>query len=381
MKKWCFLFLFFVLTSPEFAMSGVYNFSQSKIDTGIAKSKRDTSSKIENKVIDEVIESKKPIKKKAEYLSQVTKFGFKDLFKNYSYNASMPYTSQVNPFAETYMQDYLKAHENFLLNLKKTGMPYFNFIDGILVQYGLPKELKYLAVIESDLKSNALSSAGARGPWQFMDYTAKGYGLIVNQNRDDRTDYFKSTNAAAKYLLSLYKDLKDWLLVIAAYNGGPGRVYSAIKKSGSRNFWNLQYYLPEESRNHVKKFIATHYIMEAGNSDGNPVNSKFNYSSLSGNDSSLIASQLTAEEKKNIDSTEVSGRYIAEIIAKNVSMEMMDFDRYNPNFNNTLSTGATYNLQLPSNKMKEFFEKKYDILNESVQQLLNSVNMSSKAGK
>jgi membrane-bound lytic murein transglycosylase D len=169
--------------------------------------------------------------------------------------------------------------------------------------------------------------------------------------------------------------------VIAAYNGGPGRVYSAIKKSGSRNFWDLQYYLPEESRNHVKKFIDTHYIMETGNTDGNPANSKFNYSSLSGNDSSFIASQLTSEEKKNIDSTEVSGRYIAEIIAKNVSMEMMDFNRNNPNFNNTLTTGASNNLQLHREKMKEFFEKKYDILNESVQQLLNNVNMSSKVDR
>lgn len=378
MKKWHFLFLLFILASPVLMMAGVYNFSQLNSDTVILKSKIDTSSKIENKVIDEVIESKKPVKKKAEYLSQVTKYGFKDLFKNYSYNASMPYAPQVNPYAENYMQDYLKAHEKFLLNLKKTSMPYFNFIDGILTQYGLPKELKYLAVIESDLKTNALSSVGARGPWQFMDYTAKGYGLIVNQNQDDRTDYFKSTNAAAKYLLSLYKDLKDWLLVIAAYNGGPGRVYSAIKKSGSRNFWDLQYYLPEESRNHVKKFIATHYIMETGNTDGNPANSKFNYSNLSSNDNSLTASQLTPEEKKNIDSTEVSGRYIAEIIAKNVSMDMTDFNRYNPNFNNTLSTGATYNLQLPGDKMKEFFEKKYDILNESVQQLLNNVNLGSK---
>ncbi len=381
MKKWSLLFLFFVLVSPEFVMSGVYKFSQSNIDTGITIKSIDTSSKMENKVIDEVIESKKPVKKKAEYLSQVTKYGFKDLFKNYSYNASMPYASQVNPYAENYMQDYLKAHEKFLLNLKKTSMPYFNFIDGILTQYGLPKELKYLAVIESDLKTNALSSAGARGPWQFMDYTAKDYGLIVNQNRDDRTDYLKSTNAAAKYLLSLYKNLKDWLLVIAAYNGGPGRVYSAIKKSGSRNFWDLQYYLPEESRNHVKKFIATHYIMETGNSDGNPANSKFNYSNLSGNDSSLIASQLTDSEKKDVDSTEVSGRYIAEIIAKNVSMEMTDFNRYNPNFNYTLSTGDSYNLQLPKNKMKAFFEKKYDILNQSVQQLLSNVNISAKSNK
>lgn len=368
--------MFFTLLSPLLkADTG----NGQRQDTVINKGKIDTSTNHENKVIDEVIEAKKPSKKKVEYLSEVTKYGFKDLFKNYSYNASIPYASQVNPYAENYMQDYLKAHENFLLHLKKTSMPYFNFIDGILTQYGLPKELKYLAVIESDLKSNALSSAGARGPWQFMDYTARGYGLVVNQNQDDRTDYYKSTNAAAKYLLSLYKDLKDWLLVIAAYNGGPGRVYSAIKKSGSRNFWDLQYYLPEESRNHVKKFIATHYIMETGNVDGNPADSKFNYSSLS--DNGPVIPHLTPEEKKNVDSTQVSGRYIAEVIAKNVDMDMDDFNRYNPNFNNVLSTGATYNLQLPEDKMKDFFEKRYQILNQSVTRLLGEVNMNSKFDK
>lgn len=381
MKKSPLLFLISILLLPVFVTAEGNLPSQLNMDTVIRKGKIDTSSKIENKVIDEVIVSAKPAKKKTEYLSEVTKYGFKDLFKNYSYNSSMPYASQVNPYAENYMQDYLKAHQNYLLNLRKTGRPYFNFIDGILVQYGLPKELKYLAVIESDLKSNALSVAGARGPWQFMDYTAKQYGLRVNANEDDRTDYSKSTNAAAKYLLYLYKDLKDWLLVIAAYNGGPGRVYNAIKKSGSHNFWNLQYYLPEESRNHVKKFIATHYIMETGNTDGNPADSKFNYSSLSDNDSSLIAAHLTAEEKKDVDSTQVSGRYIAEIIAKNVDMDLADFNRYNPNFNNMLSTGATYNLQLPADKMKEFFDKKFEILNQSVAQLLDNVNMNSKMKK
>src|SRR6185312_13889518 len=373
-----FLSFLFIIIFPAFSFAARQNnFS----DTVITKGKIDTSTKIENKVIDEVIESKNVKKDKAEYLSQVTKYGFKNLFKNYSYNSSIPYASQVNPYAENYMQDYLKAHQDYLLSMKKTAIPYFNFIDGILTQYGLPKELKYLAVIESDLKTTALSSAGARGPWQFMPYTAKDYGLVINQNQDDRTDYFKSTNAAAKYLLRLYKDLHDWLLVIAAYNGGPGRVYSAIQKSGSRNFWDLQYYLPEESRNHVKKFIATHYVMETGNKDGNPADSKFNYSSLSDNDSSLIAAHLTTDEKKDVDSTQVSGRYIAEIIARNVDMDMADFNRYNPDFNNTLSTGATYNLQLPENKMKEFFQKKYDILNQSVTQLLDNVNMKSKVKK
>jgi membrane-bound lytic murein transglycosylase D len=376
MKNRSFLFFLFILILPAFAMA---DSQKNFLDTVITKGKIDTSTKIQNKLIDEVIESKNVKKEKVEYLSEITKYGFKNLFRNYSYNSSIPYASQVNPYAENYMQDYLKAHQDYLLNMKKTAMPYFNFIDGILSQYGLPKELKYLAVIESNLKSTALSSAGARGPWQFMPYTAKDYGLIVNENEDDRTDYLKSTNAAAKYLLHLYKDLHDWLLVIAAYNGGSGRVYSAIKKSNSRNFWDLQYYLPEESRNHVKKFIATHYVMETGNKDGNVNNSNFNYSSLSSSDSSLIAAQLTDSEKANVTSAQVSGRYIASVIAKNVSMEMADFNRYNPGFDNTLATGETYNMQLPSDKMKEFFDKKYVILNESVQQLLQSVNTNSNS--
>ncbi|MGN6248138.1 MAG: lytic transglycosylase domain-containing protein [Ginsengibacter sp.] len=358
-----------MLILPLF-VSASPSFSQSSPDTSITKPIDTTK---ESKVIDEVIESKSIKKDKAQYLSQITKFGFKDLFKNYSYNPSIPYTSQVNPFAENYMQDYLKAHEDYLLKLRKTGRPYFNFIDGILTQYGLPKELKYLAVIESDLKSTALSDKGARGPWQFMPGTARGFGLVVNANEDDRTDYFKSTNAAAKYLLSLYKNLKDWLLVIAAYNGGEGRVYSAIKKSGSHNFWKLQYYLPEESRNHVKKFIATHYIMETGNRDGNVANSNFNYSDLSANDSTSFTAQLTDAEKKNVTSEKVSGRYIAEVIARNIEMNMADFNHYNPGFNNVLATGAEYNLQLPSEKMQEFKAKKIKILNESVDQLLQSV--------
>jgi hypothetical protein len=171
--------------------------------------------------IEEVIKSKTlPKKEKVQYVNQVTKYGFKNLFKNYSYNSSIPYSSQVNPYAENYMQDYLQSHVNHLQKMKGSSQNYFNLIDNIFTQYGLPKELKYLAVIESNLKTQALSRVGARGPWQFMSYTAKDYGLLVNRFTDERTDYYKSTNAAARYLLALYKDLKDWLLVIAAYNGG-----------------------------------------------------------------------------------------------------------------------------------------------------------------
>lgn len=372
MKKFCQGLLLLFISHTLWANIPVQNNDTTYLTTDTLN----TNKEEENALIEEVIESKKAVKKeKVEYLSQVTKYGFKDLFKNYSYNASLPYSAQVNPSAENYMQDYLRSHTKFLQNLQKNSTPYFNFIDGVLSQYGLPTELKYLAVIESNLKSTALSSAGARGPWQFMDYTARQYGLQVNPMMDERIDYGKSTHAAAKYLLYLYKDLKDWLLVIAAYNGGPGRVYDAIKKSGSRNFWQLQYYLPEESRNHVKKFIATHYIMEVANDSKSTFN-KFNYSNLSTGEK--IQSELSPAESSALKETPVSGRYKAEVIAGNIDMEIKEFNRLNPGMNSLLSSGAVYPLKLPEDKMSIFEENKFQILNECVQQLLGEVNTDSK---
>lgn len=329
-----------------------------------------TSTEPEDESIEEIIKSRElPKKEKIQYLSQETKYGFKNLFKNYSYNSTMPYSSQVNPYAESYMQDYLQAHGSYLQKLKSEASLKFNFIDNILSQYGLPKELKYLAVIESDLKSNATSWVGARGPWQFMSYTAKDYGLQVNGFVDERTDYYKSTNAAARYLLSLYKDLKDWLLVIAAYNGGPARVYNAIRQSGSRNFWALQYYLPEESRNHVKKFIATHYIMESG---GDTPGSTMDYTTLKS--ANAFKPTLSPEDASNTEVLNISGKYNSTIIAKNLSMDIIEFNRLNPGFDMVISSGEGFDLRLPSDKMDLFVANKYPILNECVHVLLNTVN-------
>ena len=345
------------------------------IDNAVINNLQDTTIKVRdsiNETIDEVIKSPAlPKAEKVQYVNQVTRYGFKSLFKNFSYNPSMPYSSQVNPYAETYMQDYLQAHGSSLQKMKGTSQMYFNLIDNILSQYGLPRELKYLAVIESDLKSQALSWKGARGPWQFMPYTAKGYGLLVTGYVDERTDYYKSTNAAARYLLSLYKDLKDWLLVIAAYNGGPGRVYSAIRKSGSRNFWSLQYYLPTESRNHVKKFIATHYIMEVVNSDS----PNFNYTTLNG------APEASMLSENDISSTEVltiSGKYNSVVIAKNLEIDINEFNRLNPGFDAVLASGNKCDIRLTPDKMDLFIANKYVILNECVQLLLNDVNSPAK---
>ena len=156
---------------------------------------------------------------------------FKDLFIANSERQGN-YSVQLNPMAVSFVQDYVQKHTKQLSQMKDWGKPYFDLMQGILNSHGLPGELKYLAVIESDLKSNAMSWAGAVGPWQLMPGTARRLGLKVSSNLDERTDYYKSTHAAARYLSDLYSIYGDWLLVIAAYNGGAGHVNYAIKKVG-----------------------------------------------------------------------------------------------------------------------------------------------------
>jgi len=167
-----------------------------------------------------------------------------------------------------FVHAYIRNNDDCLLTVKHRSEGPFAIIDSVLDHYGLPLELKYLAVIESELKPTALSRVGAKGPWQLMPSTAHVLGLKVNRRADERMNYYKSTRAAARYLKDLHREFKDWLLVLAAYNGGPAPVYRAIRKSHSRNFWVLQKYLPAESRQHVKKFIATAYYFERGNNTG-----------------------------------------------------------------------------------------------------------------
>lgn len=360
------LFLLFLV------VGSISPWSNSKAQTNLPAT--DTSREAEAKedaVIDAIIaQANPPASDKVEYINQQTKYGFRNLFTSFGYNAALPYSMQVNPKAEWFMQDYLRVHSNRLTKMKTWAMPYFNLIDHILAQYGLPRELKYLAVIESDLKTSATSWVGAAGPWQFMPHTAREHGLQVNNLADERRDYFKSTHAAARYLLELYRQMHDWLLVIAAYNGGPGRVYDAIRKSGSRNFWSLQYYLPEESRNHVKKFIATHYVMEAMSANG--FSSGNFYASAGSNKPLDNHPSLSETEMANTDKQTISGKYMAQVIAKNLSMSLDSFHRFNPEFDSRLAANGQYDLLLPADKMQQFLSNKYQILYESVQLMLGS---------
>jgi len=169
---------------------------------------------------------------------------------------------KLQPAVKSFVEDYIEKNDEMLDDIRFKSNSCFTTIEKIFQKQGIPVELKYLAVIESKLKPSATSKVGAAGVWQFMPKTGRLLGLKIAGKTDERRYIYKSSVAAAKYLNDLYKLFDDWLLVIAAYNGGPGTVYKAIKKSGSRDFWKLQYFLPQETRLHVKKFIATHYYYE-----------------------------------------------------------------------------------------------------------------------
>ena len=286
----------------------------------------------------------------------------------------------LNPRAVSFVADYMDKHTRDLNKLKDWGLPYFNMMDAVLVEHHLPRELKYLAVIESELKSSSISWAGAVGPWQLMPVTARQLGLKVNKNVDERRNYVKSTHAASKYLNDLYRQFGDWLLVIAAYNGGPGAVLRAIKKSGSRNFWDLQYYLPAESRNHVKKFIGTHYVLEG--QGGLTTLTKAETAKHYGDNIYAFTRALSNEELSSAITQTISGKYRADVIARNINMEYTDFLRYNPQFDKVMSTSANgYEMKLPAEKMDLFIANKYQILNESVKEILSSTITDNNSAK
>ena len=169
---------------------------------------------------------------------------------------------ELNAKAASFAKEFIQRENEALTDVQSRSAGYFRVAEAIFTKYGLPTELKYLAVVESDLKTQAQSHAGAAGPWQLMPETANDYGLKVTRGNDERKHFYKSTVAAARYIRSLYSELGDWLLTVAAYNCGTGTIAKAIRKSGSRNFWALQSYLPAETRGHVKRYIATQLFFE-----------------------------------------------------------------------------------------------------------------------
>lgn len=296
------------------------------------------------------------------------------------------YFGEKNEYVNDYVRKYLEAHNATLFHVQNTSAKPFSVIDTVLSKKQLPKELKYLAVIESALNHKAVSKAGAVGPWQLMESTAKMMGLSVTRRKDDRTDWAKSTAAATKYLELLYSQLNDWLLVIAAYNSGPTPVQRAIERTGSRNFWDIKEQLPRETQGHVLAFIATASIFENLSKfidlGSVPVDFKFGKDEepspkpiAAGMPAAAVANgavaapavekkpagQFTEEELHSMAIIRIKQPIHFDLIAQEVGIDKRLLARWNSDYDQFIYKNYPtpfYNLRLPKDKLDAFIAKK-----------------------
>ncbi len=281
-------------------------------------------------------------------------------------------TIPLNPIVTPFVTSFLNKQSDSYSKMKVWGKSYFDLFDRILTENNLPSQLKYLSVIESNLKPSLISSAGAVGPWQLMSSVARSYGLKTGKV-DDRKDFTKSTKAAAQMLNSLYKSLGDWLLVVAAYNAGEGRVRQAMKQAHSDDYWSVQKYLPLETRNHVKKFIATHFFFE-----GNGSVVTMTADEAKANSAKPLVVATVEEKDENLKSVEIQGRYNSTLMAKYLQMDVAYLNKINPGLNEALNKGNVYSLKLPADKVALFNLNRQQILKESVQLLMISSTLIGK---
>jgi membrane-bound lytic murein transglycosylase D len=177
-------------------------------------------------------------------------------------NQMSTFPMDCNPITLSTIRFFASKRRSFARIVLGRSALYFDMFREKLIEYGLPEELRFLAVIESGLRPQVKSRAGALGLWQFMYRTGLQYGLEENNYIDDRMDPDKATDAACKFLKKLYGIYGDWNLALAAYNAGPGNVNKAIKRSGNKTtYWEIRPYLPSETQGYVPNFIAAAYLL------------------------------------------------------------------------------------------------------------------------
>jgi membrane-bound lytic murein transglycosylase D len=259
-----------------------------------------------------------------------------------TYDIPVVLNARVQHFIEMFQTEKRKE---FAAGMARSGL-YIDMFRRILEEEGVPQDLVYLAMIESAFKVRAYSRASAKGIWQFMSWTAKRYGLKINWWIDERSDPEKSCRAAARYLRDLHSELGDWLLAIAAYNGGPGRVGSAVKRLKTADFWeisNSSRHLRRETRNFVPAILAAAIIMKQPKEYGF---------------GDVVLEQPLEYEKVRVDSpTDI------RIAAELAEVEVTLLQELNPALRRMITPDdyKEFELRIPTGR-KEIFETKFAAL-------------------
>ena len=243
-----------------------------------------------------------------------------------------------HPLVREHIKFYKKFGIRFLQRVLNEHADIIALVKKVFEEQNIPQELVYLPIIESAYNTKAKSHAGAMGMWQFMYHTGLFYRLNANYWVDERRDPYRSTYAAAYHLKFLYKQFKDWPLVLAAYNAGSGKVSRGLKKYKAKDFWELsQYkYLKKETKNYVPKFIAMSLV----------VNNTSKYGISITNTGTTEFTQVEVE-----DATELN------LISQSAEIPYYQFKRYNPHLNHWITPPAKkYKVNIPKNSYSKFYE-------------------------
>ncbi len=309
----------------------------------------------------------------AEPVQQTPDSVFIERMQQLPYVVELPY----NTIVRRYILRYLYHSPKLVAGLLQKEQYYMPIFQDILSQYDLPYELAYLPVIESALNPNARSYMGAVGLWQFMPATGKKYGLEINSLVDERRDPIKSTHAAAKFMNALYEVFKDWNLVIAAYNCGPGNVNKAIYRAGGkRDFWSIYPFLPKETRAYLPLYIAAVYSMNFAAYHG--ISAKedplFVVDSIPA-DSVLFPelTNLTTSELVPTDTIVTSQRIHLLQVAEILDIPLPLLRQLNPQYARDIVPGnKEYAICLPMDKSGAFIENQEQILAHKANELLHN---------
>lgn len=244
---------------------------------------------------------------------------------------------QVNQEVRRYIYYFSTDRKAIFTRYLSRSTRYLPMIKKVFAEYGLPEDLAYLAMIESGFTNKARSHANAVGMWQFIRGTAVRYRLTVDNTVDERRDPEKATDAAARYLLDLYKQFGSWYLAAASYNCGEGRVQKEINRNTDlKNFWELSnnYCLPNETKNYVPQMIAATIIAK------NP--EKYGFKNIP------YQPPLKYEVVKVTESTSLQAAAVA------ATTNYDEISALNPELLRDSTPGGTYLLKIPPGKKEAF---------------------------